>query len=55
MSKHGGIRLPEAAKRLGVSVPTLRDWERRGWIKFRRISQRVIRVDEREIQRHEGK
>ena len=53
MSKYGGISIAAAAARLGVSVPTLRDWERRGLIRFKRISARIIRVDEREIRRVE--
>jgi excisionase family DNA binding protein len=34
----------EAAQYLGVSIPTIKAWERKGMLDARRISYRVLRI-----------
>ena len=40
MEEHGGVRIGAAATALGVSVDTLRRWERDGWL--RRSASNVV-------------
>ena len=45
------VTLRVVRERLGVSDPTLRRMERAGQIKFIRLSPRIVRVEESEVER----
>ena len=51
MAKDEGLLLGDAARAIGVSVDTLRRWERAGKLRTRRDSANRRRVSKREIQR----
>jgi molybdopterin-binding protein len=42
MEEHGGVRIGAAATALGVSVDTLRRWERDGRVRFERVGGRRV-------------
>lgn len=45
------LTLPQVAKCLNVSVPTLRSWYRRGWLNIVRLPMGTVRVHPREVER----
>lgn len=51
MARDDGVPLGEAARALGVSVDTLRRWERAGKLRTRRDPANRRRVSRREIER----
>ena len=51
MAQDEGLLLGDAARAIGVSVDTLRRWERAGKLRTRRDSANRRRVSKREIQR----
>ena len=55
MAKDDGLPLGDAARALGVSVDTLRRWERAGKLRTRRDSANRRRVSRREVERLAGR
>jgi molybdopterin-binding protein len=55
MAQDQGVPLGDAAKALGVSVDTLRRWERAGKLRTRRDQANRRRVSRREIERLAGR
>ena len=54
MAKDEGLLLGDAARAIGVSVDTLRRWERAGKLRTKRDGANRRRVTQREIQRLGG-
>lgn len=44
-------KLAQVSEMLGVSIPTLRTWERRGMIAFVRLPSGTVRITDREVER----